>query len=593
MADENIIIGIKGEVEGGKVVARTLDDIDKAQLKAKNSNKELENQFKQTNGAAAYLGTALKGLLAAFGLRELQQIVDTYTNIQNRLKLVTNGSADLANTTKELFAIANDTRQSFAATAEVYTRVALATKELGMTQQQTLQFSKSLNQAVVLSGASAAEAQAGLIQLSQGLASGALRGDELRSVLEQLPAVADVIAKSLGVTRGELRKMGEDGKITAGVIIKAFAEAQKELDGKFAKTVPTIAQAFTILKNRVIELTGEMDKTSHASEKVAWAIIKSADVVSMFMHEITAAFQLLNGVFTDIVGGMIIIIDTALKGIEKVINGGIRAVNVFKDNKISEVSLSSGLTNREIAGATRQLSLESYRNAGASGAKAGNDFGSIFGLNDAPTESLKKTNEQLNITEKAVDKVDDGMKRLIRQTDQFANSAADAFGDFVTGAKSGREALFDLVGSMQKLLIQETITNPLSDMLRGAFKGATSDSGGGFGSILSSVGSSLFSGAKSLFGFASGGSMVLGGNSGIDQNTLALNGSPIAKVGRGEVLSISPTQGGGNGGTIVNQTFNLSMGVAQAVAAEFASYLPKIQESTRAAVNEAAARGIR
>lgn len=596
MADENIVIGIKGEVEGGKVVARTLDDIDKAQLRAKSHNKELENQFKQTNSAATYLGTALKGLLAAFGLREMGQILDTYTNIQNRLKLVTANSAELTAVTKELFAISNDTRVSFESTATIYTRTAAATKELGLTQSQTLQFTKSLNQAVVLSGASAAEASAGLIQLSQGLASGTLRGDELRSVLEQLPAVADVIAKSLGVTRGELRKMGEDGKITAGTIIKAFAEAQKELDTKFAKTVPTIGQSFTLLKNRVIELTGELDKTSGASEKVAFVIIKSADVISMFVHEITAAFQLLNGIFTDIVGGMIVIIDTALLGIQKVINGGIKAVNVFRDDKISEVSLSSGLSNKEITSSTIELSNQSYKNAGASAVKAGNDFGAIFGLNEPASESLKKTNEQLNITEKAVAGVDDGMKRLIRQTDQFASSAASAFGDFISGAKTGKEALFDLVGSLQNLLLQETITNPLSDMLRGAFKGGGSG-GGGIGSALSSGLGSVFgsigNGIKGLFGFDSGGSMVLGGNGGIDQNTLALNGAPIAKVGRGEVLSISPTQSGGGGGITINQSFNLSMGVAAAVAAEFNAYMPKIQEQTRRAVAESQARGIR
>lgn len=592
MADETIVIGIKGEVEGGKVIARTLDDIDKAQARAKNSNRELENQFKSSNNAAGQLGTALKGLVAAFGLRELQQIVDTYTNVQNRLKLVTNGAGELAATTQELFRISNDTRQSFAATAEVYTRVALATKELGLTQQQTLQFSKSLNQAVVLSGASAAEAQAGMIQLSQGLASGALRGDELRSVLEQLPAVADVIAKSLGVTRGELRKMGEDGKITAGTIIKAFAEAQKELDGKFAKTVPTIGQAFVILKNKVIELTGELDKTTGASGKVAWAIIKTADVISLFVHDITAAFQTLNGIFTGIIGLMLAVINTALMGIEKVVNGGIKAVNFFKSDKSQISEVNFGLVeNKDILNSTGEMMQQSFKGASSSFDKSGQDFGKIFGLSKTPTQALKDTNQELNITEKTVDKVDDAMKRLIRQTDQFARSAADAFGDFVSGAKSGREALFDLVGSMQKLLIQETITNPLSDMLRGAIKGSTGGKGG-FGSILSGVGSSLFGGVKSIFGFDSGGSMVLGGNSGIDQNVLSLNGAPIAKTSRGETLSISPTQSGG-GGTVINQTFNLSMGVAAAVAAEFNAFMPKIQEQTRRAVVEAQARGIK
>src|SRR5690606_2602352 len=98
---------------------------------------------------------------------------------------VTTGTENLTTVTSRLFDVANRTRSSFEGTANLYARVALATKELGIGQQELLTFTERVNQAIILSGASAQEAQAGLIQLSQGLASGALRGDELRSVLEQ------------------------------------------------------------------------------------------------------------------------------------------------------------------------------------------------------------------------------------------------------------------------------------------------------------------------------------------------------------------------------------------------------------------------
>ena len=145
------------------------------------------------NRALGFLGVAggIAGITQA--TRGLVELVDTFTNVQNRLRTVTNGTAELAEATDQLFAIAQRTRSSFETTAELYARVGLASRELGISQQQTLEFTESLNQAVILSGASATEAQAGLIQLSQGLASGALRGDELRSVLEQLPVVSDVI----------------------------------------------------------------------------------------------------------------------------------------------------------------------------------------------------------------------------------------------------------------------------------------------------------------------------------------------------------------------------------------------------------------
>ncbi|RTL04405.1 hypothetical protein EKK58_10555 [Candidatus Dependentiae bacterium] len=212
---------------------------------------------------------AMIALGGAYLVKETIQMADSLTNLQNRLKLVTNGTEELSVVTKELFNISNQTRSSYESTAELYARTALATKELGLSQRETLDFTKSLNQAVILSGASAAEASAGIIQLSQGLASGTLRGDELRSVLEQLPAVADVIAKSLGVTRGQLRDLGAEGKITAKDIIDAFKKSADELNNNFGKTVPTIGQSLVVLKNSFLELLGEFDKSTGATSAVA------------------------------------------------------------------------------------------------------------------------------------------------------------------------------------------------------------------------------------------------------------------------------------------------------------------------------------
>lgn len=206
------------------------------------------------------------------GISAIVQLADAFTNLQNRLRTVTDGTAQLEKVTSELFAISQATRASFTSTAELYARVGLATRELGVSQEQTLDFTKSLNQAIILSGASAQEAQAGLIQLSQGLASGTLRGDELRSVLEQLPVVADVIAKQMGVTRGELRELGADGKISAQTVIDAFASASDQLDKDFANSVITIGQAFTTLRNSIVLLFGELATNSGVAQAFAKAI---------------------------------------------------------------------------------------------------------------------------------------------------------------------------------------------------------------------------------------------------------------------------------------------------------------------------------
>ena len=205
--------------------------------------------------------------------RQLLQLTDTYTNLQNRLRTVTDGQAQLAAVTERLFTIANTTRTAYEATVEVFARTALSAKDLGVSLDELINFSESLNQAVLLSGASAAEANNALIQLSQGIASGTLRGDELRSVLEQLPVVADVISQHLGITRGELRLLGTQGKITAFTILEAFKAARGELAGRFLKAVPTVSQAFAILRNNVIKYIGASDQAIGASRSLAQAVI--------------------------------------------------------------------------------------------------------------------------------------------------------------------------------------------------------------------------------------------------------------------------------------------------------------------------------
>jgi len=247
--------------------------------------KQLKDEFEAAKNKGTSFGDFLRkvfvGVSAFVIIRELKELTDTYTNVQNRLRTVTSSEEELIKVTEELFAISQRTRSSFQGTAELYARVALSAKELGRTQGELLQFTESLNKAILLSGANAQEAEAGLIQLSQGIASGALRGDELRSVLEQLPAVADVISKSLGVTRGELRAMGQEGKITADVVLDAFKQARIEIDEKFGKSVPTLGQSFAVLGNSILQFVGTVNESLGATSFLSQIVIAAANNVDI------------------------------------------------------------------------------------------------------------------------------------------------------------------------------------------------------------------------------------------------------------------------------------------------------------------------
>lgn len=269
---ENVTVKIRED--GSRVVSRNISGIGDAADKSA--------------GRVSNLSGLLAGLVTGAALFKIASLADEFTNLQNRLRLVTTDSTNLARITKELGNISNSTRSSFTATADLYARMAQAAKGLGLSQRDTLNFTKSLNQAVILSGASAEEAAGGIRQLSQGIAKGTLNGDELTGVLEGLPAVADVIAKGFGVTRGELKKLGEEGKLSAEGIIDAFKKAQGELDKGFATTVPTLGQSITVLKNNFILFIGELDKAYGITSSLASAILTLSQNLNTIIPIITA-----------------------------------------------------------------------------------------------------------------------------------------------------------------------------------------------------------------------------------------------------------------------------------------------------------------
>jgi tape measure domain-containing protein len=264
MVTENV--DIRFRETGARVIKRRIDEIGLA------ANSATRGIF--------LMQRALFVLGGAGILRGLTRQLDTLTEYENRLRLTATSASNLDVVQRRLFQTARDSRTGFEAVAEIYSRTALSVRELGISQAETVRFSESLSKATIISGASAREAHAALVQLGQGMASNTLRGDELRSVLEQLPYVADIISQSLGVTRGELRILGEEGKISAETILKAFREAEKEIDTLFANTIPTISQALSVAGTNWLEFLDALDDAVNLSENVAKSIILISDNIT-------------------------------------------------------------------------------------------------------------------------------------------------------------------------------------------------------------------------------------------------------------------------------------------------------------------------
>lgn len=217
-------------------------------------------------GAAALVGVGLSA-------QAILSSADAYTVLQNKLQNVSDSAKQVDEITNRLFETANRTRTPVQETAQAFTRFDMALKNLGKSQDDSLRLTETVNKMLVVSGATANEAGSALLQLSQAFNKGKLDGDEFRSVMELMPNAADAIAKRLGVTRGELLKLAPEGKITAKVMFDAFTAAAAGIDAKFAKTVPTLSQAMTVLKNSATQTFGEINKSLGITAGISKAII--------------------------------------------------------------------------------------------------------------------------------------------------------------------------------------------------------------------------------------------------------------------------------------------------------------------------------
>jgi tape measure domain-containing protein len=236
-------------------------------------------------GAARLATRAFAGLSVAVGAKEFIQLADRAKTLENRLKLVTKSTAELNAVQERLFGLSQDTRASFEGTVELFARMARATGELGISQGRLIGITRTINQAMIVSGATAQEAEAALIQLSQGLAAGALRGEELNSVMEQTPRLAQAIAAGMGVTIGELRKLGQEGKLTADTVIRALESQADAVNAEFSEMGVTVGQAMTNVGNSFLNLVGRIDEAVGASERLAKLLVLVSDGLDSVTQE--------------------------------------------------------------------------------------------------------------------------------------------------------------------------------------------------------------------------------------------------------------------------------------------------------------------
>jgi tape measure domain-containing protein len=270
--------------------------------------KKLESTFAQaTRGVSdkfRLMATSAAGALtAALGVNQLKRYADEWTAARSKIAATGEELSNVAARQNELTNLAIASRSSLGAVVDLYTGLARSTKELGSSQAQVLRVTELISKAFATSGASSETASGAILQLNQAMSSGALRGDELNSVLEGAPPIARLIAKEFGVSVGQLKSLGEQGKLTADRVFQAILKGGAQIESEFAKTTPTISQAFNILNTAMTRYIGEADQATGASAAISGALASMAGNINVVAP---LAFSLAAGLAAAFAGGPIV-----------------------------------------------------------------------------------------------------------------------------------------------------------------------------------------------------------------------------------------------------------------------------------------------
>lgn len=226
------------------------------------------NQSLTGLGSIAGVSLGAAGLLAGAGA--FLRIADAAKSLSAQLKLATAEFGSFERANKDVRAIAEQTRSGLLETAELYAALQRNSGQLGTTQEQVARATQTVAEAFKVSGAATTEQAQATRQLIQAFQSGVLRGDEFNSIMENAPRLAKLLADSLGVTTGALRKMAEEGELTADKLVRAFTDKKftEGLDAEFRQLPVTFDEAMNQVYNSAIIVLSEFDRGGQFSNSI-------------------------------------------------------------------------------------------------------------------------------------------------------------------------------------------------------------------------------------------------------------------------------------------------------------------------------------
>ena len=239
----------------GKGVKATSNDLSKLKSEAGQAEKAVNAISESISRMQKLL---MIGGLVGFA-KHVMNMADMMQSLNSQVKQVTNGIAEYTHAQRALFEISQNTHTSLEATTQTFVRTKRALADLGVTTNQTIKFTETLNKAMAVGGVSTENQKSALLQLSQALGSGNLQGDEFRSIAENAPIILDVVAEYMGKSRAEVKKLASEGKITSKVLFEAISGASDQISAKFSEMPMTFGQAMQQLENAWLKFTDNLN----------------------------------------------------------------------------------------------------------------------------------------------------------------------------------------------------------------------------------------------------------------------------------------------------------------------------------------------
>lgn len=425
-APKEVQIGIKIKVDGNELIGT-----------ASLSQKELQKLQKQGKATSQSFGNMSKAAKAFYGVlafgtiskitQEILKMTDANKRMLGQLSLVTSSFDEARIVQEKLFKVAQDTRSQLEPTVALYARIARNTKDLGLAQEELLQITTTVNQSLQVAGATSRESAAGVIQLSQALASGRLAGDEFRSVAENMPRLARAIADGLGLPLGKLRELSRAGLLTTEIVVAALSTQAEKIEEEYGKIPKRLDQSVGQLKNAFVFAFRDID-TSQLSESI--------DTITEQIS--SPEFQANVQAFSDSIAGVV------------------RYLTENSDEIIRVVSAFAGLYTAGKLPLPPQLKAI----AALGGAAAGYFAPDFLGGDevDNTTNQIKVLESKIKDLKAALDGATfseqvDGVKRYSAQIDQASESLDNLNGRLA--ALNRIESIKDKIGALENQIVAE------------------------------------------------------------------------------------------------------------------------------------------